>query len=243
MCMSKIVDKKQYMREANKKHYAKNAEVIKAKRRERYVSKKKPKPTNEELLDEAVYYDEIKDCWCRCSNTLCNPKGKNQAVEFLWVLESITETEFIESEWKNLTDGDEMSDAITDNNQDGMCICSHPISHSYIITHTPTNNSFEVGCDCVKKISPHLYNVLTKTPCKWCDHPILDRRRIHGRYGYCSKDCYEGCQLWFGKYKGNSILDVPNTYLHWVVRTHQNKPFLKSELQYEYMCNVLKLKK
>jgi len=231
-----IEDKKEYNRRAQKKYYEKNSELIKAKRRLAYVPKKKKKPTNQELLDEAVYYDEEKGYWCRNSNTLCNPKSKNQAVEFLWVIESITETEFNESEWENLTGGDEIINAIYDSNDDGMCICSHRISHSYIIRHKPTHNSFEVGCDCVKKISNHLYNVLTKTPCKWCDNPILDKRKVYGRNGYCSKDCYEGCYLKFGKYKGKCITEVPLSYLQWVIETHENKSFLRSELQYEYMC-------
>jgi len=231
-------EKKENKKKASNKYYHKNAEVIKAKKRENYTPKeKKPKPTNEELIEKAVYYDEDKDAWCRDETCLCNPKNKNQAVEFLWVIESITRTKFNETEWENLTEGDEMINAIYDSNDDGMCICSHRISHSYIIRHKPTNNSFEVGCDCVKKISPHLYNVLTKTPCKWCKNPILDKRKIHGRYGYCCEDCYKGSHLHFGKYKGKCINEIPLSYIRWAIETHQKSPFLRSELQYEYMCN------
>ena len=234
-----IEDKKEYNRRAQKKYYEKKSELIKAKRRLAYVPKKKPTPTTEELLQEAVYYDEEKGYWRRNSNTLCNPKSKNQAVEFLWIIENITKTPFEEFEWVNQERGDEIID-IFDSNDSNMCICSHKIHHSYIIEHKPTKECFEVGCDCVKKISTHLYQCLTKDPCKWCKNPVLDKRRIYGRYGYCSDQCYKGCQLWFGKYKGKCITEVPLSYLKWVKQTHEEKPFLKNNDQYKFISKLLK---
>lgn len=239
MCSKKtmtVEEKQQYMRDASKRHYDRNADAIRAKRRANYTPKKKPKPANEDLIKKAVYYNHKKSAWCRHESTLCNPEIKSQSKEFLWVIESITGTEFDESEWENITSGDEIINALYDSNDDGMCICSHRISYSYFIKHKPTGNTFEVGCDCVKKISNHLYNVLTKDHCKWCDNPILDKRKVHGRNGYCSKNCYDGCYLKFGKYKGKCITEIPLSYLNWVIETHQQKPFLRSELQYDYMC-------
>lgn len=46
--------------------------------------------------------------------------------------------------------------------------------------------------------------------------------------------------LFASDYKGKCIKEVPLSYLRWVIATHEEKAFLRSELQYEYMCCLTK---
>ena len=101
-----------------------------------------------------------------------------------------------------------------------MCLCSTHIDYNYSITHLPTGKQFVVGSECVKKISKDFYKVIKSDRCRVCYEPILDKRPMYGRDGYCSLVC-EYPKMKFGKYKGSRIDTLPITYINWFIENVQ----------------------
>ena len=142
-------------------------------------------------IDNRVYkvvcLNEREGRWKRCDTNFGNDKKKDHYYEFLWVIENITKEEFDEKNWKV----DNQSFDYDYGGGESHCICCHVIHNSFTITHIPTNNSFEVGSKCVKKVSNELYRRITtkKDLCKTCREPKVDKRTNIGKKGYCSTSC------------------------------------------------------
>ena len=148
---------------------------------------KRPQKRIDKRVYKVVYLDEREGRWKRCDTNFGNDIKKDHYYEFLWVIENITKEEFDEMNWKV----DNQSFDYDYGDVGSHCICCHGIHNSYTITHIPTNNSFEVGSDCVKKISNELHRRITtkKDLCKTCREPEVDKRTNVGKEGYCSESC------------------------------------------------------
>ena len=140
-------NKKQSAAVASKKYYETNKEKILLKRRQKYtpVVKKEKVIDNDLLIKEAVYYNDNEGRYKRVDNIIKNPITKSMRVEFVWVLETLTKTEFVPEDWGkseqefdygNVTNG-------------SFCACTNSITKDYTIVHKPTQIHVEVGCDCV----------------------------------------------------------------------------------------------
>ncbi len=164
-------------------------------------------------LQNTIYLDQ--GAINRISNKPLHTSSKS--VEFLYIIEKVTKEAFDETEWEAEDRGQGKEDD-DDDDEGNVCICSQPIHQLHYITHIPTRYTFKVGCECVKKVSKKLYYHLTKDKCKRCENPLMDRRRIPEKNGYCSELCYHICEyrLSFGKHKGSLLYKAPNEYIRWL---------------------------
>ena len=212
-------NKKQSAAVASKKYYETNKEKILLKRRQKYtpVVKKEKVIDNDLLIKEAVYYNDNEGRYKRVDNIIKNPITKSMRVEFVWVLETLTKTEFVPEDWGkseqefdygNVTNG-------------SFCACTNSITKDYTIVHKPTQIHVEVGCDCVKKIDITLFHKLTKTQCLYCDNPVLDKRTKKGKQGLCA-DCVPIAVFRFGIHKGKTVTEVPKSYCVWAYHSEYN---------------------
>ena len=213
------MDKKQSAKVASKKYYETNKETILLKRRQKYtpVVKKEKIIDNNKLIQEAVYYDDFEGRYKRVDNVIRNPTKKSMRVEFVWVLETLTKTEFVADDWTN----SEQSFEYGNETNGALCICTNAIKKDYTIIHEPTQISVEVGCDCVKKIDISLYYKITKSECLYCDKPVLDKRIKKGKQGLCA-DCVPIAVFRFGIHKGKTVIEVPKSYCIWAYHSEYN---------------------
>ena len=118
-----------------------------------------------------------------------------------------------------------------------MCICTKEIKNLFYITHKKTKQTYQVGCECIKRIIPRLTDeiklIKNKTMkrnngniCKTCKEPLLDLRKLYQRDGYCDVGCWYKTRykMEFGKYKGRNVFRLFNSqegknYLEWVKDT------------------------
>lgn len=164
-----------------------------------------------EELNEVLTYNTHLGVYERdATATKCiNPVNRNKPCEFLWILEQQTKSPFDEDDWEH--------DEVNTCQHDALCICSQKITHSFTIKHIPTDQSFLVGSECVRKISKSLYNEIVKDKCVVCAAPILDKRTKLGKKNICSAACNVSI-LPFGKYKGQEITTIPISYLEWLYK-------------------------
>jgi len=172
------------------------------------ISKTKRVPVEE--LNQTLSYDHILNLFerKRDATTCINPINKNKQHEFMWILEKQTGSPFNEIEWEQ--------DYFNGESQT-LCICSKNIELIYTIKHVPTNQSFVVGSECIKKISKNLYNKIFKEKCRVCNLPILDKRTKLGKNNICSNACKKGI-FRFGNHKNKTITEVPKTYCEWLFK-------------------------
>ena len=172
------------------------------------ISKTKRVPVEE--LNQTILYDHTLNLFERKHDAIAciNPINKNKQHEFLWILEKQTKSPFNENEWKE--------DYFTGEGNT-LCICSKNIELIYTIKHVPTNQSFVVGSECIKKISKNLYNKIFKEKCRVCSSVILDKRTKLGKNNICSYSCNKGI-FRFGNHKNKTITEVPKTYCEWLFK-------------------------
>ena len=96
-------------------------------------------------------------CYERIENTLIT---SNKYTEFIYVLETILNIKLEETkseDWDvvQLYNTQDEQDVNEQNNRN-YCICTQHITNDYIIEYKPTNERFQVGCDCVLKHIPSL---------------------------------------------------------------------------------------
>lgn len=96
-------------------------------------------------------------CYERIENTLITT---NKYTEFIYVLETILDIKLEETKLEDwdvveLYNTQDEQDVNEQNNTD-YCICTQHIKNDYIIEYKPTNERFQVGCDCVLKHIPSL---------------------------------------------------------------------------------------
>ena len=165
-----------------------------------------------EELKEVISYDNALDLFERKRDaiTCINPINKNKQHEFVWILEKQTKSPFNENEWRQ---------HCFTGQEETLCICSKNIKLNYTIKHVPTNQSFLVGSECIKKISKNLYNKIFKEKCRVCNSPILDKRTKLGRINICSNACNKGI-FTYGKHYNKTITEVPKTYCEWLYKQH-----------------------
>ena len=181
------------------------------------ISKTKRVPVEE--LNQTILYDHTLNLFERKHDAIAciNPINKNKQHEFLWILEKQTKSPFNENEWKE--------DYFTGEGNT-LCICSKNIELIYTIKHVPTNQSFVVGSECIKKISKNLYNKIFKEKCRVCSSVILDKRTKLGKNNICSYSCNKGI-FRFGNNKNKTITEVPKNYCEWLYKQHWVNDTLK----------------
>ena len=115
----------------------------------------------------------------------------NKFAEFLYILQEVTGEQFDGDNYygTNPEDLDNDEDYENYQNEEGLCICSQIIHKLYKITYKPSNITFQVGCECVKKTDLNLFNEITKPKCSMCPSLLLDRRTQPNKSGYCSEKC------------------------------------------------------
>ncbi len=223
----KVYKTSEVHRACSKRYYEANKARLNAARAEAHrklhpPKPKKPKPEKKkrvgripvERLPQDVVEENGDGRYARRLDALVpvNPVSRrSKKSEFIWIVEGITGQEFNANDWNGCeSEGNSK-----------YCICSQAIEHQYTITHKPTNISFSVGSQCVKKVSQHLYDIITHDQCGAydCSRPVMDKRRKAGRCGYCSDTCHEGSTLSFGKYKDADIQTIPDSYWKWMERT------------------------
>ena len=208
-------------RACSARYYQENKDRLNARRAERYRELHPPKPKKPkkvkripvERLPQDVLETVDGRFYRRRFDTpaLVNPVSKSKKCEFIWIVEGITKHKFDDKEWRGHLSGASAK----------RCICGEEIGLYYFITHMPTDISFLVGSKCVKKVSQHLYDMITHESCiaPNCWNPVMDMRTKHGKCGYCSNTCQENSTLSFGKYKGADIRTIPDSYWKWMERT------------------------
>jgi uncharacterized protein (DUF3820 family) len=181
------------------------------------ISKTKRVPVEE--LKQTISYDDTLNLFERKREAISciNPINKNKQNEFMWILEKQTGSPFNEIEWEQ--------DYFNGESQT-LCICSKNIELIYTIKHVPTNQSFVVGSECIKKISKNLYNKIFKEKCRVCNSVILDKRTKLGKNNICSYSCNNGI-FRFGNNKNKTITEVPKNYCEWLYKQHWVKDTLK----------------
>jgi hypothetical protein len=144
------------------------------------------------------------NCEC-CSQLPLTEMSK----EFNSILFEYTGRKFNQDEWDLARDGKQRPISFRlGTDEDPVverCICTHNIYELCFIVHIPTGEKFQVGTECVQKISPLLYNEVKRKLCKLCEEFLPDKRRLYQNKGYCSVECYlegefrpcDGC----GKYE------------------------------------------
>ena len=96
-------------------------------------------------------------CYERIENTLIT---SNKYTEFIYVLETILNIKLEETKLEDwdvveLYNTQDEQD-VNEQNNSNYCICTQHIKNDYIIEYKPTNERFQVGCDCVLKHIPSL---------------------------------------------------------------------------------------
>ena len=69
------------------------------------------------------------------------------------------------------------------------CCCSKIIKQKYLLTHKPTNITFIVGSNCIKKAIPYLSADFFKEKCKQCKIVAINKKTNVGKLGFCSSIC------------------------------------------------------
>lgn len=242
----KVYKTSEVHRACSARYYEANKARLNAERAERHrklhpPKPKKPKPEKKKKVKrvpvERLPQDVVEEIgdghYARRLDALVpvNPVSRSKKSEFIWIVEGITGKEFDSNEWTG-------KESVGDSK---YCICSQAIEYQYIITHKPTNISFSVGSQCVKKVSQHLYDIITHTPCKAydCTRPVMDKRRKAGRCGYCSDTCHECSTLTFGKYKDADIQTIPDSYWKWMERTVESNEFCEDNYLHELLASAL----
>lgn len=189
-----------------------------------------------ELLDDVISYNSHLGVYERdATATKCiNPVNRNKPCEFLWILEQQTKSPFDEDDWEH--------EEVNTSQHDALCICSQRITHAYTIKHIPTEQSFLVGSECVRKISKSLYNEIVKEKCVVCAAPILDKRTKLGKKNICSAACNVSI-LPFGKYKGHELSTIPVSYLEWLYKQEWVSENIKDLITYHVFEKPTKKKK
>ena len=163
-------------------------------------------------------------------------KKQNMHKEFQWVLRTQCNGNYIPSDWiPDYTEGDY-------GNGNDLCICGHPITQLYTITHRLTGIQFQVGSNCVYKIGD---KTITKKMnrvkrvkkaidngdlCVYCSDPLLDKRKKFNREGFCDKSCSSKMKyvIPFGQSKGELLVEVMckknNTLLKYVKNERKKDP-------------------
>lgn len=157
--------------------------------------------------------------------------------EFIYILEKQCGSPFAPNDW----DPHDYTEYDYDTNKQS-CICTHEIKHLYMITHKPTNISFQVGSDCIFKLgdiglTQKMHKVIKSRKmreigciCIYCAEPLLDRRKKVQREGFCDKSCMAKMNyvIPFGKHKGKLLVELlcmkNDTYLDWVKNERKEDP-------------------
>ena len=228
-------------RACSARYYQENKDRLNARRAERYRELHPPKPKKPkkvkripvERLPQDVVEETVDGLYTRRLDALVpvNPVSKSKKSEFIWIVEGITKQKFDANDWKGW---ESMGGA-------NYCICSQAIEHQYTILHKPTGIRFSVGSQCVKKVSQHLYDIITHDSCAApnCWNPVMDMRTKHGKCGYCSNTCQENSTLSFGKYKGADIRTIPDSYWKWMERTIEAHDPEEEDFLHELLTDAL----
>jgi len=234
-------------RACSARYYQENKARLNARRAERYRELHPPKPKKEKpkkvkrVPVERLPQDAVEEIgngvYSRRLDALLpiNPVSKSKREEFIWVVEGITGQGFNADDWVGKEEEGDIK----------YCICSQAIEHQYTITHKPTNMSFSVGSQCVKKVSQRLYDIITHDVCisSTCSNPVLDKRTKCGRRGYCSERCRAHTTLTFGKYKGVDIGDIPQSYWDWMESTVESHDPSEEDFLHNLLTSALEKKK
>jgi hypothetical protein len=175
-------------------------------------------------LQKLFYYNPDHMIYIRDNPKLQTPIMQT---EFMWVIETQFGS-FISTDWIAV-EVDDISDQI-----DSHCICTHSISNLFYITHIPSDMTFQVGSECVRKLNTELDEglgtILKKrrnkkkgNTCHYCDEPLIDLRRVYQRDGYCNRQCYAKMSyvVPFGKHSGKILVElictkIGRSYTNWV---------------------------
>jgi len=146
---------------------------------------------------------------------------KNKSTQFLKIIEKTIKRKFIPDEWIDYHPINEYDLYEIYKDVGTHCICSQSINNLYFIKHIETGKAFQVGSECVKKISIQLFNKLTKKKCKVCDEILMDGRATLAKRGLCSYACeskicdgcskikskpsYKYCYECFSKFKNKCL--------------------------------------
>lgn len=200
-----------------------------------------------EKIKSLFYYDKDKLVYVRHN---CHMTQSTMYKEFMYILE----TQFGKFNEKDWDPQDYYTqDDLEDDTEGHICICTHPICGLYYITHKPTQMSFQVGSQCVKKCGEVLAekmklsivktrNFLRGNICIYCEDPLTDLRLKHQKKFFCNSRCYHKMKytIPFGTHKSKVLVEFMCTlrgenWIKWIneIRANDKKAFYKHPLLLE----------
>ena len=196
--------------------------IPKKEKKEKKVKSEKPLKT---IWDAVAYTDGLyrrrADAVrpCRPFDPEHDTASQIKHKELLWIIEGVTGENFNFN--PRIWTGD-----VWYQEDSSMCLCSQTVKHNFIINHIPSRKKFIVGSECIKKVSPDFYKAILADKCKICQSPVMSRRPMHGREGYCSQECMPE-KIKFGKHKGTRLDALPVDYMKFLVSKFAPSPLME----------------
>ena len=185
-------------RNCSKEYYYQNQEVVLAKAREKYhLRRQKEKEAREQKLADAEQTENV---------IIPMPKKEKKEKKVK-----------AEKPLKTIWDAVVYTDGLYRRRADAVRPC-RPFD--------PEHDTFIVGSECIKKVSPDFYKAILADKCKTCQSPVPSKRPTFGREGYCCKECMPE-KIKFGKHKGTRLDALPMDYMKFLVSKFAPSPLME----------------